>query len=224
MFHLRYQSRTETIYQSAARNEGSMQVTQHYASGSETENLSGPLELTRSIPPTGSTINNVRRRLVPNIHDREAAIKSKISLRPSLASSSTSTLFNEDRWAEEAEHHDGLIELKRTKDTRNFLDPETGETLHLSRWKSRKESRDEKDEDEDIDKGDVHRIITQMGVGSAVFGGGTAAMQALHEKAQVKPNWHHHLQTSNTLADLATNDDPASVGDALKGTLFDLCL
>lgn len=162
MIYLRYQWRTETIYRSAAKNEGSMQVTQHYAGVSETENLSGPLELTHSIPPTGNTIHNVRQRVVHRIHDGEAAIKSKISLRPSIASSSTSTLFNEDGRAKESEH-------------------------------------------------------------SAVFGGGTAAMKALHEKAEVKPNWHPHLQMGNTPADLVTND-PASVGDALKGTLFDLSL
>ncbi len=213
MFRLRYQSRTEIIYRSPAKNEGSLQVTQRYAGVSETEHLSGPVEFTRSIP-IGNTINNMRRRLVHNIHDGEAATKSKISLRPSIAGSSTSTLFDEDRWAKEAEHHDGLIELKRTKDTRKFLDPQTGETLHLSRWKSRKDSRDEKDEDGNLDKGDVHRIITQMGVGSAVFGGGTAATKALHEKAQAEP-YQQPQQMGNTLADLVTKD-PASVGDALK--------
>lgn len=218
MLLMRYQARIETIYQSAAKNEGTVQVTQHYPGGPETENLRGPLELTRSIPPTGETINNVRRRLVHNIHDTEAATKSKISLRPSTAGSWTSNLFSDDRWAKEAEHRDGLIELKRTNNTRNFLDPETGETLHLSPWKSRKESRDDGDEDKDLDKGHIHHIITQMGVGSAIFGGGTAAEKALHEQAQAEPN-RHPQQMGDTLADLVTND-PASVGDALKGNVY----
>jgi len=218
MLHLRYQSRTETIYQSAAKNEGFVQVTQLYPGGPETESLRGPLELTRSIPPTGGAINNVRRRLVHKLHDTEAATKSRISLRPSTAGSSTSTLISDDRWVKEAEHRNGLIELKRTKDTRNFLDPETGETLHLSPWRSRKESRDDGDGNKDLDKGHVHHIITQMGVGSAIFGGGTAAEKALHEQAQAELN-RHPRQMGDTLADLVTND-PASVGDALKGNVY----
>jgi len=160
----------------------------------------------------------VRRRLVHKLHDTEAATKSRISLRPSTAGSSTSTLISDDRWVKEAEHRNELIELKRTKDTRNFLDPETGETLHLSPWRSRKESRDDGDGNKDLDKGHVQHIITQMGVGSAIFGGGTAAEKALHEQAQAELN-RHPRQMGDTLADLVTND-PASVGDALKGNVY----
>lgn len=222
MLLIRYQSRTETVFQSAARNEESIQVTQHYPGGPETESLSGPLELSWSIPPTGETINKVRRRLVHNIHAKEAAIKSKISLRPATASSSSSTLLGDRLWPKASEHHDGLIELKRKNGTRNFLVPETGETLHLSPWKSRKESRDDEDEDGELDRGDVSRVITQMGVGSAVFGGGAAAERALHEQAQAEPN-QHPRQMGDTLASLLTNE-PASVGDALKGTVFEICI
>ena len=219
LYRLRYQSRTETVFQSPARNEGSVGVSQHYPEGSKTENLDGPLRVPRSIPPTGDTNNSVRRRLVHKLHDEETETKGKVSWRRSIAGSSTSTVVGDDQWTKDTENHDKLIELKRTDKTRNFLNPDTGETLHLSPWKSRKESRDDNDDNDDkqdVDKGDVLHTIAQMGVGSAVFRGGTAAEKPLHEKAQAEPH-RHPQQTGDTLAGLVTNEP--SVGDALKGTV-----
>lgn len=207
----------------AAKNEGSVCVTQHYAGVLGNESLSGPLESTQSSPPIGNTISNVRRRLVHDIHDRDSVTNSKISLRPSIAARSTTTLSKGNWWVTEGEYYGGVIEFKGTKDTKTLLDPQTGETVRLSRWKSRKGSRDEKDGDENLGKGDVHRIITQMGVGSVFFGCGTVATKALYEKTQGEPN-QQPQQTGNTLADRVAND-PASVGDALKGTVFgDICM
>lgn len=223
MFYLRYQSRTETIYQSAAKTEGSVQVTQRYAGVTEIQNFSSPLEVAQSIPPSGNTISNVRQRLVHDIHDRDSVTNSRISLRPSIAGSSTTTLSKGNWWVTEGEYYDGVIEFKGSKDTKTLVDPQTGETLHLSRWKSRKRSRDEKDEDQDFGKGDVHRIVTQIGVGSVFFGGGTAATKALYEKTQGEPN-QQPQQIGIMLASRVAND-PASVGDALKGTVFgDICI
>lgn len=215
---LRYHPRRGTVFQSPARHEGTVEVTHHHPEGPHKESLQGPMEVMRSISPTGKTINSLRRRLMSSIHDK-GEIKSRVSLRPSVASSSGSTLVDEDQGHEDVEHHDGLIELKRTGDTRNFFDPDTGETLHLSPWKSRKESRDDDEGNEHLNKGAVRQTIAQMGVGSAVLGGGTAAEEPLHEHAQTKSH-KHPQQMGDLLAGIVTNQ-PCSVGDALKGHVYD---
>ena len=148
--------------------------------------------------------------------DKEAAVKHKLSWRPSIGGSSRSTLVGDEQFKGETEQREGLIELKRTGSTRNFLDPETGETLHLSPWKSRGETEGDGKEAEDLIRGDIHHALVRMGVGSAaIFTAGSALSEILCENAKARSQ-QHPQQTGDTLAGIVTNQ-PASVGDALKG-------
>ena len=215
IFWIRHQSRTETVFQSAARHEGLFEVTQQDHECPHTESLHGSLEIRRSLPRTADSSNSADQWPMPIFDDKEAAVKHKLSWRPSVGGSSRSTLVGDEQFKEETEHREGLIELKRTGSTRNFLDPETGETLHLSPWKSRGETEGDGKEAEDLIRGDLHHALFRMGVGSAILTAGSALSKALCEDAKAGSR-QHPQQMGDTLVSVVT-DQSASVGNALKG-------
>lgn len=212
---MRYQSRGDPIFQSPARTDPSVTIAQPDDNGEMKNNFTGRMSITTSKPPTGETVGDVRRRLKNKVHQKEDEIRSKVSWHPSDASSSLSTLVNQDHSPDGEVQHSGLIELKREGQKRNFLDPDTGELLHLSPWKSRKQSQENEESDESFDEGEVSKMITQMGVGSAVLGGGTAAEEQLHKKAQAESE-KKPQQMGDSLAGLATSEE-SSAKDALLG-------
>ena len=77
-------------------------------------------------------------------------------------------------------------------------------------WKSRKQSQENEDSDES-----PHKMIAQMGIGSAVLVGGRAAEEPLHKKAQTESE-KKPQQTGDSLAGLGTNEE-CSAKDALLG-------
>ncbi|KAL8823096.1 MAG: hypothetical protein Q9191_006180 [Dirinaria sp. TL-2023a] len=214
---MRYQSRRNESFTpgSAARANPSVTITQTDADGELRNYYTGPMSITTSKPPDGETIGDVRRRLKNKFHEKEDKMRRKVSWNPSDASSSVSTLVNNEHSADGEVQHSGLIELKPKGQKRNFFDPDTGELLHLSPWKSRKQSQESEESDESLDEGEVHKMITQMGVGSAVLGGGTAAEEQLHKKAQAESE-NRPQQMGDSLAGLVTNDE-FSAKDALLG-------
>ena len=212
--YLRRGSRTQTVFQSPARSQGSVRVTQHHPDGPSIDDSRGPVEIRKYQPDLGSSI---RHRVKQKAHDKKTDLKSKISWKPVSASSSATTLVETGDKPEQdhEEHHDGLIELKQTNGTRNFHDPETGETLHLSPWKSTHDSSDEESEEEPfekLEKGTIQRTLTEMSVGSAILGGGKAAENSLHEKAQAESK-SQPQQMGDTLAGLVTTES-SSVKEA----------
>ena len=213
--HLRRRSRTETVFRSPARTEGSI-IHHHYPDGRSVEDYTGPVEIERRQPGLGSTL---RHRLKQKAHDKKTDIKSKISWNSASASSSAATLVGggDEGNGKHDEHHDGLIELKQTNGTRNFLDPETGETLHLAPWKSTHDSSEEEEEQEPfekLEKGTIQRKLTEISIGSAILGGGMAAETSLHEKAQAEKR-KQSQQMGDSLAGLVSNE-PSSIRDAFK--------
>ena len=215
LFHLRRTSQTEKIFQSPARTEGST-IHYRYPDGRSVKDHTGPVEIQKRQPGLGSTL---RHRLKQKAHDKKTDIKSKVSWKSSSASSSAATLVvdGDEGNGEHDEHHDGLIELKQTNGTRNFLDPETGETLHLAPWKSTHDSSEEEEEQEPfekLEKGTIQRKLTEMSIGSAILGGGTAAETSLHEKAQAEKT-KQSQQMGDSLTGLVSNE-PCSIKDAFK--------
>lgn len=215
LFHLRRTSRVETVFQSPARTEGST-IRHLHPDGHSVEDRTGPVEIERRQPGLGSTL---RHRMKQKAHDKKTDIKSKVSWHSASASSSAATLVGDgdEGHGTHHEHHDGLIELKQTNGTRNFLDPETGETLHLAPWKSTHDSSEEEEEQESfekLEKGTIHRKLTEMSIGSAILGGGTAAETSLHEKAQAEKR-KQSQQMGDSLAGLVSNE-PSSIKDAFK--------
>ena len=216
LLYLRPPSRTETVYQSPARSEGSVRITHHHPEGPVVDEPRGPIEIRRRQP---STVSVVRHRLKKKAHDKKTDIKSKMSWGPGSLSENSSavTLVGEEGdQSKEHEHHDGLIELKQTNGTRNFFDPDTGETLHLAPWKSTHDSSDEEDEEhlDHLEKGTIQRKLTEMSIGSAMFVGGNAAETAIHEQAQAEKK-KQSQQMGDSLAGLVSSE-PTSIKEAFK--------
>ncbi|KAL8782621.1 MAG: hypothetical protein Q9195_009611 [Heterodermia aff. obscurata] len=215
LFHLRRTSRTETVFQSPARTEGST-IRHLHPDGYSEEDHTGPVEIEKRQPGLGSIL---KHRMKQKAHDKKTHIKSKVSWSSASANSSAATLVGdgEEGHGEHDEHHDGLIELKQTNETRNFWIPETGETLHLAPWKSTHDSSEEDEEQEPfekLEKGTIQRKLTEMSIGSAILGGGKAAETSLHEKAQAEKR-KQSQQMGDSLAGLVSNE-PASIKDAFK--------
>lgn len=217
LLYLRQAPPTETVFQSPARSEGSVRITHDHPEGPLIDEPKGPIEIRRRQPSTSSLI---RHRLKQKAHDTKTDIKSKVSWGPGLDSGNSSavTLVEEesDQSKEHDEHHDGLIELKQTNGTRNFFDPDTGETLHLAPWKSTHDSSDE-EEDEHLDhleKGTIQRKLTEMSIGSAMLVGGKAAETSIHEQAQAEKK-KQSQQMGDSLAGLVSSE-PASIKAAFK--------
>ena len=181
---IRHQSRTETVFQSAARHEGLFEVTQQNHEGPHTESLHGSLEIRRSLSRTENSTNSADQWSMHNFDEKEAAVKHKLSWRPSTGGSSGSTLVGDEQFKGETEQREGLIELKRTGSTRNFFDPQTGETLHLSPWKSRGETEGDGKEAEDLIRGDTRHALVRVGVGSAILTAGSAISKVLCDDAK----------------------------------------
>ncbi|KAG6988515.1 hypothetical protein G7Y79_00072g097770 [Physcia stellaris] len=217
LLYLRQPSRTETVFQSPARSEGSVRIIHDHPEGPVVDEPRGPIEIRRRQPSTSLL---VRHRLKQKAHDKKTDIKSKISWRPGSlsANSSAVTLVGEedDQSKEHDEHHDGLIELKQSNGTRNFFDPDTGETLHLAPWKSTHDSSEEEDEEhlDHLEKGTIQRKLTEMSIGSAMFVGGNAAETAIHEQAQAEKK-KQSQQMGDSLAGLVSSE-PASIKEAFK--------
>ena len=215
LFHLRRTSRTEPVFQAPALTAGST-IDHLYPDGRLVKHHTGPVEIEKRKPGLGPTLRN---RLKQKAHDKKTDIKSKVSWTSGSASSSAITLVEggDEGNRKHDEHHDGLIELKQTNGTRNFLDPDTGETLHLRPWKSTHDSSEEEKEQEPfekLEKGTIQRTLTEMSIGSAILGGGTAAETSLHEKAQAeKREQSQHM--GDSLAGLVSNE-PCSIKDAFK--------
>ena len=207
----------QTVFQSPARSEGSIKVTQVQPDGISVDHSTGPVEIRKYQPGYESS---TRHRVKQKVKDKKTDFKSRLSWRPvSSASSSAATLIGEDVVPDEGpeEHNDGLMELKQTNGTRNFLDPETGETLHLSPWKSTHDSSEDEEEEDSFDKpkkGAIPQKLTEMGVGSALLGGGKAAERSLHEKAQAELK-SRPQQMGDSLAGLVSNES-SSVIEALR--------
>lgn len=217
--HLRRTSPAEPVVHSPARTEGST-IHHCYPDGHSVKDHTGPVEIEKRQPGLGSAL---RHRLRQKAHDKKTDIKSKVSWSSVSANSSAATLVeggdegNEKHDEHHDEHHDGLIELKQTNGTRNFIDPETGQTLHLAPWKSTHDSSEEEEEQdpfEKLEKGTIQRKLTEMSIGSATLGGGTAAEISLHEKAQAEKR-KQSQQMGDSLAGLVSNE-PSSIKDAFK--------
>ena len=110
------------------------------------------------------------------------------------------------------ETHEGLIELKTTDDNKTYFDPETGEFIHLTPWKS-----PQKDDDESKDnhsgkaatKKDTARAITRMATGLGAYAGGKDVDEALARGITDAENRRIAQRAGDCLAGLVTNEHPS---------------
>ncbi len=219
---LRSRSPEEVVFTSAAKSEGSVKVTRHYAEGPETMQTEGPVQITRRHPPEDQSPGDLRRRIIQDRYREEEDTldnEGGFLWEPSLNNRSEDTLVA--AWTESNSRevsiatgpdeglHEGLIELKPTENTKNFLDPETGVSYHMSPWKSTHDG----DEDDKLSlhskskpEGTVKRAILGMSVGGAALANGKAIEDKIAqvlEKEERVPQ-----QAGDCLAGEVTNEPP----------------
>ena len=132
------------------------------------------------------------------------------TLAGSLTGSDPRKVSITDRSANET--HEGLIELKTTGDNKTYFDPETGEFIHLTPWKST-----HKDDDESKDshsgnaatKKDTARAIARMATGIGAYAGGKGVDDALAREIADAENKRIAQRAGDCLAGLVTNERPS---------------
>ena len=110
----------------------------------------------RSWQSSSSSSINTSSESVASAELRRRSTKRKLNVR------------NTTRDEEEA--YEGLIELPSKEDTKIFFDPNTGEFIRLSPWKSQIDDSDESDDE--VREGDTKEALAKMGSGMVALGAG----------------------------------------------------
>lgn len=219
---LRSRSSEEVVFTSAAKSDGGVKVTRHYAGGPETTQTEGPVQITRLHPPEDQSPGALRRRIIQDRYRQEEGIlcnEGGFPYEPSLNNRSEDTLVAD--WTESNSRevsiatgpdeglHEGLIELKPTKNTKNFLDPNTGVSYHMSPWKSTHDG----DEDGKLSlhfkskpEGTVKHAILGMSVGGAALANGKTLEDKIAQVLEKKV--HVPQRAGDCLAGEVTNEAP----------------
>lgn len=175
------QSRTESVITSQAHTE--FRVTRHYSEGAETTDSDGSLRFTVDYPGDDHPLGQLRQRLVRERDqderrdsvDQESYLTTFDSNNNSVntlvgswtgseISKVSITTCHDDR------KHEGLLELRSTDSTKHFLDPNTGEFIHLTPWKSIPDDDDKKSTSRaKLKHGDIGHAVASLGAGSAAF-------------------------------------------------------
>ena len=181
--------KTEEVFTSPVRSD--WQFTRHHQEGPETVSGEG-YRMIRRNPEDGHPLGQLRqhiRRSQPNAvenptgeprwqpHNTSEDTLVEPWKCPRLASSKVS-LTNDDS----DERHENLIELETKGPNKTFFDPETGEFIHLTPWKS---TGDEEVHGLRPDgKGSIKRAFAQMTLGATGWAGGKSIDDQLAEELQ----------------------------------------
>lgn len=179
LYWLVYSSRNESVITSQAQTE--VKVTRHYSHGAETINSDGPLNFVKNYPGDDHPLGRIRRRLVRDRAQNQSLdsihsdgylsnLDSKNSSANTLVGSWTGSEISKVSitTSHDDKNHDGLLELRSTDSTKHFLDPNTGEFIHLTPWKSTIDG-DKESTSKAKPKYDVSHVIAKIGAGSAAF-------------------------------------------------------
>ncbi len=212
----RRRSRDREPLQSAARND--VLVTRRHGKGTETVTGQG-VRVIKHNSDHNHYPNHLRRRIQSlqvedkNIHDEVAAWQpinsSSDTLVNPLTGPNPSKVSITDRSTNEK--HEGLIELDTTGDNKTFFEPETGEFIHLTPWRSPHKDDDESNDDHSskaTTKGDIRRAIPRMAIGLAAWAGGKD-VDDLVEKITDAENKKIPQRAGDCLAGLVTNELPS---------------
>ncbi len=197
---LRSRPTDEVVFTSPAKSEGTVKVTRYYPEGPETIEHEHPMQITRRKPPEGQGSEEVRRRILQDQIREKDGIPAIGGGMPWIATSNNNS---EDTlvatWTESNSRrvsiatssdeglHEGLIELRPTGHTKNFLDPDTGASYHLSPWKSTHDDADEESlKSKPKDVGTVKSTIVKMSVGGAALASGKVIEDQIGEALEKK--------------------------------------
>lgn len=220
-------SRAGTVITSQARTE--VEVTRHQSEGVETTSSHGPVRVTKEYPRDNHPLHKLRRRIVRYKAHKDGAEDTDSGNHMRHLDwniSSTDTLVGHWTGPETSEvslktyhddkHQEGLIELKSRDSTKHLLDPDTGEVIHISPWKSTYDDKENRSTKVKLKSGTVGRAIAQMSVGSAAF-----VSRQIDEKIMAKDKKEKKEkelippQAGDCVTGMITNDTPTG-----KPTLF----
>ena len=211
----RRRSREGEPLQSVARND--VLVTRHHEKGTETVTGQG-VHVIKHNPDHNHYPSHLRRRIQSvqaedeNDPDEAAAWQpinsSSDTLVNPLTGPNPSKVSITDRSANEK--HEGLIELETTGDNKTFFDPETGEFIHLTPWKSPNKDDESNDDHSSkaATKGDITRTIPRMATGLAAWAGGKDIDDVVEKITDAK-NKRIPQRAGDCLAGLVTNERPS---------------
>ena len=213
----RRRSRDGEPLQSAARND--VLVTRHNEKGSETVAGQG-VRLIKHKPEHNHYPDHLRRRIQSlQLEDEngpgdvaawQTINSSSDTLVNPLTGSNPSKVSITDRSANEK--HEGLKELETTGDNRTFFDPETGEFIHLTPWRSPHKNDNESSDDhsgKEATKRGTPRALARMGTGLGALAGGKDVDKVLAKGITDAENKKIPQRAGDSLAGLVTNEPPS---------------
>ena len=213
----RRRSREGEPLQSAARND--VLVTRYNEKGTETVAGQG-VRLIKHNPDHNHYPAHLRRRIQSLQPEDEngpskgaawqAINSSSDTLVNPLTGSNPSKVSITDRSANE--RHEGLIELETTGDNRTFFDPETGEFIHLTPWRSPHKNDNDNNDDHSgkaATKGETPRALARMATGLAAWAGGKDVDDILAKEITDAENKRYPQRAGDSLAGLVTNEPPS---------------
>lgn len=209
----RHYWRIEEVYTSQVRSD--FQFTWHHSEGPETVNGEG-YRMIRRNPEDSHPLGQLReqiRRSQPNAVENPTG-------EPTWQSNNTSeeTLigpWKDAKWGtskvslkneSSEEKHKNLIELQTKGPNKTFFDPETGEFIHLTPWKST--GTEEAHGLKPDGKGSIKRAFAQMTLGATGWAGGKSIDDQLAEELQ-----------ANSIGVEKKPDEPKA-GDGVTGDLL----
>lgn len=231
--YLRCRPRTEEVFRSSARSD--VQVTRYYPEGSETVTSGQDVKIVKSKPEEDHELGQLRQRIRKSQNNFDGAYKD-ISGSQSR-NSSAGTLVS--GWAQQEgrrpsnvtiqtsaggdnKYHEGLIELETKGVNKTFFDPDTGEFIHLSPWKStHNDSEDSEGEEDSYSKAKpkgkegVKRVLAQMATGGVAWAGGKriddAILEDFREVGKESEGSKERIpqRAGDCLAGLVTNEAPS---------------
>lgn len=208
--------RTEEVFTSPVRSD--WQFTRHHQEGPETVSGEG-YRMIRRNPEDGHPLGQLREHIrssQPNAvenptgepmwrshnHSDETLVG---PWRDTKWSTSKVSLMND----QSDETHRNLIELETEGPNKTFFDPETGEFIHLTPWKSAGD--DEVHGLRPDSKGSIKRAFAQMTLGATGWAGGKNIDDQLAEE----------LQANSKSAE--KESDELKAGDGITGDLINKC-
>ena len=213
----RQRSRDGEPLQSPARND--VLVTRHNEKGTETVAGQG-VRVIKHNPDHNHYPSDLRRRIQSSHPEDEndpgeaaawQAINSSFdTLVNPLMGSHPSKVSITDRSANEK--HEGLIELETTGDNKTFFDPETGEFIHLTPWRSPQKNDNESNDNHSgkaATRGDTTRAIVRMATGLVAWAGGKEVDDVLVKNITDAENKNFAQRAGDSLAGLVTNEQPS---------------
>lgn len=176
----RRKSRVGGVFHSPARSD--VQVTRHNQGGTET--ITGQsVKIKKQNPEDYQYAGQLRQRIRNVQNQNENDSKDDAAWQP--YNSSTDTLVNPLTGSNPSkvsiindsadEEHKGLIELETTGGNKAFFDPETGEFVHLTPWKSTHSDGEGSDDNHSLkadDRGSIKSALAHMATGGAAWAGG----------------------------------------------------